>query len=97
MKMRKYLVERRNQLELSQQDVADLIGVSRQYYSFIENGSRQKKMDIDLLSKLADALSIPIADLIEMERRNTDAEGNDACGDGECIPGAVPEVRRPAV
>ena len=68
--MRSYLVEKRNQLGLSQQDVADLIGVSRQYYNFIENGSRQKKMDIDLLTKLSAALDIPISDLIEMEQKS---------------------------
>lgn len=95
--MRKYLVEKRNQLDLSQQDVADRIGVSRQYYGFIENGSRQKKMDIDLLSKLSNALNIPFADLIEMERRNTDGEDNDHSGDGTGVSGVVPEMRRPAV
>jgi len=95
--MRSYLVEKRNQLGLSQQDVADLIGVSRQYYNFIENGSRQKKMDIDLLTKLSDALSIPIADLIEMERRHADGEDDDNRGNGAGLSGTVPEMRRPAI
>jgi transcriptional regulator with XRE-family HTH domain len=77
--------------------MAENLEITQQYYSLIENGDRQKKMDIGLLSKLSDALNIPIADLIEMERRCTDGEDNDACGDGEGVSGLVPEVRRPAV
>lgn len=32
------LVERRKQLKYSQQDVADLVGIDRSYYTKIENG-----------------------------------------------------------
>ena len=66
--MRKYLVEKRNELGLSQQDVADKIGVSRQYYGLIENGDRQKDMDISLLEKISIAFGIPFSELVEMER-----------------------------
>ena len=48
--MRTYLVKRRNELNLSQQDVANSIGISRQYFNSIENGTRQKKMDITLVA-----------------------------------------------
>ena len=95
--MRKYLRDIRKKLRLSQQSVAEKLGITSQYYSLIENGDRQQKMSIDFLVKLSDIFQVPLAELIEMERRCTDGEGNDACGDGECVPGAVPEVRRPAV
>ncbi len=42
--MRAYLVELRKKHDLSQQDVADYVGISRQYYNAIENGIRQKKI-----------------------------------------------------
>lgn len=50
---RAYLVELRQQKNASQQEVADAIGISRQYYSFIEAGTRQQKMDITLIVRLA--------------------------------------------
>ena len=95
--MREYLRKLRQDAKLSQKEMSSKLDISESYYSLIESGERRKKMDIDLLSKLSDALHIPIADLIEMERRNTDGEDNDTCGDGECVPGAVPEMRRPAI
>lgn len=49
--MRDYLISLRSTHKLSQQDVADMVGISRQYYNAIENGNRQKKMDITLLSR----------------------------------------------
>ena len=94
---RNYLRKLREDRGFSQFQMAENLEITQQYYSLIENGDRQKKMDIGLLSKLSDALSIPIADLIEMERRHADDEGNDTGRNGECVPGAVPEVRRPAI
>lgn len=44
--MRQYLVSLRNEHGYSQQDVADKLNISRQYYQMIETGERQKKMDI---------------------------------------------------
>ena len=52
--MRDYLVELRKKHDFSQQDVADYVGISRQYYNAIENGIRQKKMDVTLITKFAD-------------------------------------------
>ena len=65
--MRTYLVKRRNELNLSQQDVANSIGISRQYFNSIENGTRQKKMDITLVAKRATALNLTVENIIHAE------------------------------
>ncbi len=62
--MRTYLEERRKELNLSQQDVANAIGISRQYFNSIENGTRQKKMDITLVTKLATVLNLTVENII---------------------------------
>ena len=42
----------------SQDDVATACGISRQYYSFIENGDRGKKLPVPTAKKIAGALGI---------------------------------------
>lgn len=66
--MRDYLVTLRKERNESQQDVANAINVSRQYYSLIENGERQKKMDTTIVFTLASHFGISAADLLEMEQ-----------------------------
>jgi len=68
--MREYLIHLRMKQNESQQSVADSLGISRQYYSLIESGERQKNMDITLLSKLSDVFHIPLAEMVELERNN---------------------------
>lgn len=65
--MREYLVDLRNNANLSQQDVADYIGVTRQYYNAIENGSRQKKMDITLITKLSKLFDLSLQQICSYE------------------------------
>lgn len=65
---RQYLIDLRAQRNESQQDVADGIGVSRQYYSLIEDGSRQKRMDISLAAMLAAHFKSPIASIVQREQ-----------------------------
>ena len=55
---------------LAQQDVADSIGITRQYYALIEAGERQKKMDITLVSDLAKHFGLPISTIIKMEQES---------------------------
>ena len=64
---REYLISWRRQRNESQQDVADSVGVSRQYYAMIEDGSRQKKMDVTLLTALARHFDVSAAEIVEME------------------------------
>lgn len=65
--MREYLVKLRKQYDLSQQDVADYVGISRQYYNAIENGVRQKKMDVTLVSKFADLFKTSLQRICDAE------------------------------
>lgn len=64
---RDYLIMWRKQRNESQQDVAESVGVSRQYYAMIEDGSRQKKMDVTLLTALARHFGVPASEIVEKE------------------------------
>ena len=67
--MRTYLVNLRSQRNESQQDVADALGISRQYYAMIESGERQKRMDIVLLSAIAKHFEVPVYEIVAHEQR----------------------------
>ena len=47
---------------LTQQDLADLTGLSRQYICDIENKKRNKHLTIAVLGRISDALNIAITD-----------------------------------
>lgn len=65
--VREYLIEAREKAGLTQQDVANRIGISRQYYQMIETGERQKRMDLSLVGGLSVVLNIPIAEIVQRE------------------------------
>lgn len=65
--VREYLIEAREKAGLTQQDVANRIGISRQYYQMVETGERQKRMDLSLASVLSVVLNIPIAEIVQRE------------------------------
>lgn len=71
---REYLALLRTQRNESQQDVADALGISRQYYSLIENGDRQKKMDIALISAIATHFGLSMAEIVKYEQELTQLE-----------------------
>lgn len=50
---------------LTQQDLADLTGLSRQYICDIENSKRNKHLTIAVLGRIADAFNINIGSLFE--------------------------------
>ena len=54
--MRQWLKELREQSGLSQCSVAEKSGISRNYYSAIENGERGKPLNVDVAKKIAEAL-----------------------------------------
>lgn len=47
--MRKWLKDLRNRKEFSQQILANMLEISQNYYSNIENGERQKDLDLSLV------------------------------------------------
>lgn len=66
--VRKYLMTLREQQNESQQNVADALGISRQYYSMIENGDRQKRMDVMLIAAISTHFCVPVAEIVAHER-----------------------------
>lgn len=72
--MRDYLLTLRKRKNLTQKELAQKLDVSESYYNQIENGERQKNMDISLVNRLSLVLEIPITTIIEHEnqlRRNS--------------------------
>lgn len=63
--MREWLIKLRG--ETSQEDIAKKLGITQQYYSYIETGERQKKMDIQICEKIACVFNISVADVIRYE------------------------------
>ena len=76
--MREYLRKLRAEQKASQAEVSQRMGISKNYYSTIERGNRQQKMDLTLAGKLAAAFNVPMqtitdaeAAYIATEQRNT--------------------------
>ena len=65
--MRTWLKDIRQKKGILQEDVSKKSGVSRAYYSRIENGYRQQKMSIEMAQKLAEALGVPIDTILKNE------------------------------
>ncbi len=61
--VRKNIRKIRREKNLTQQDLADLTGISREYICDIENEKRNKHITIAYLSRIADALEVGIAEL----------------------------------
>ena len=72
--VREYLIEAREKAGLTQQDVANRIGISRQYYQMVETGERQKRMDLSLAGGLSVVLKFPIAQLVQRESAAQESE-----------------------
>lgn len=58
--VRKNIKKYRKEKNLTQQQLADLCGISRQYLTDIENESRKKHITIAILGRIADSLNISI-------------------------------------
>ena len=67
--MRKWLLEARKSKGWTQLEVAEKLNISEAYFSYIENGTRQKKMDISLAAKLSVVFDIPVEKIVEMEEK----------------------------
>ncbi len=61
--VKKYRLE----CNLTQQDLADMIVMSREYICDIENESRNKHLTIATLGRIADALNVDIRDFFKDE------------------------------
>ena len=66
-KMRRYIVDRRSELGLSQSRIAELIGMDRPTYNQIENGKQGYLMNATRLKALALALKLPVSVVVDFE------------------------------
>lgn len=69
--MRTWLKDKRQELGLTMKEIGEKLHISESYYCEIENGNRQKKMDIVLVSGLSAILGISVADIIKHEAERT--------------------------
>lgn len=65
--MRGWLAEKRKASNMTQSQIAKKLGISEGYYSYIESGDRQKKMDLTLAAKLSAVLGISVDEIIKLE------------------------------
>lgn len=65
--MRDWLKEKRAEKGLTMAQMAKKLDITESYYSLIENGERQKKMDISLAYNLASIFGIPVEQIVELE------------------------------
>ena len=65
--MREWLYGARVDAGLTMKQLSEKLCISESYYSLIEGGTRQKKMDISLISKLSDALCLPLSVIVDYE------------------------------
>ena len=75
--MREWLKVARIDKRLTLREMGEKLGISESYYCSIENGSRQKRMDISLAFGISAILGIPISKIAEkeqQEREITDGE-----------------------
>ena len=65
--IRKWLEYARVGRGLRQDEMAKKLGMTRSYYSMIEDDARQKDLRLSTVVKLSAALGIPISKIIEYE------------------------------
>ena len=66
--MRTYLKDLRNQKGYSQAKVAELLGITPHYYTYIELGQRRKDMPYSLMVELANVFEVDVTYIINKER-----------------------------
>ena len=65
---RKWLKELRTSKGLTQQRMADMLGMSRQYCHLIESGNRKATLDIELAAVIAHIFRISLKKIYDNEK-----------------------------
>ncbi len=65
--MRDWLFKARTEKGLTMKQMGEALDVSESYYSMIESGNRQKRMDITLVSRLSSVLGLSISEIANLE------------------------------
>lgn len=68
--MRYWLKELRKKNNYKMQDMAHVMGISRQYYSYIEKGERLPDLTFSIAIKLSEIFKISLDDIKKFEERN---------------------------
>ena len=68
--MREYLKKLREERQMTQEDVAEALGLSRSYYVRIENKERQKNIDLSLAIKIGKLFCVSVEWIIEQENQS---------------------------
>ena len=72
-----YLVDARNKKGYSMRKTARIAGIAFQHYSKIENGDRGERVSFMIMSRIADALEIPMDEMKKLERDYQKSNEND--------------------
>lgn len=67
--MRSWLRNRRKQKKLTQAETAQLMGISRQQYNFIENGARQADLSLSTAVKLCNIFGLSLDEVKKNEEQ----------------------------
>ena len=67
--MRKYLKTLRENAKMTQDEAAEKIGISRAYYVRIENGERQKDLDLSFVVRLSGLFNVSVDWIAEQEKK----------------------------
>lgn len=67
--VREYLKKLRLKKKMTKQAVADFLGISQNYYTYIENGERQKSFDLAYASKLAELFNVSVDWIAKQEQK----------------------------
>lgn len=65
---RTYLKNKREELKKTVIELAEIIGISTDYYSQLENGFRGKRLSVKMLLRIAEALEINLCEAIKGEK-----------------------------
>lgn len=67
VRLRKWLIELRNNSGITQSMMAERLGLSQSYYAQIETGERQADMNLSTACKIADIFNIPLSQIRNYE------------------------------
>jgi transcriptional regulator with XRE-family HTH domain len=68
--VRNWLKAIRNEKGLSQRDLSKMMGISQAHLCEIEKGTRHKDMTYSMMEKIAEALGVPVQEIIDAEKGN---------------------------
>lgn len=65
--MRGWMKKARENSGMTMKEVAEKLNITEAYYSLIESGERQKKLDITIAAKMSDTFGVPIEEIVKNE------------------------------